>query len=417
VLGTTQNFSIRIAMKGILCATVLTLVLIETLALAASARATEAGGRQEGAPPSQETTTLPQEAASAGETGTANQEATAPEQAGEGEAPASQPSQSAKEPSQAQETSPPAQESTPSSAEEVTPPAAEATPPVEEVAPTAQEVVSVQEVVQTTQEVAPPAIEEVLVPVVSEVTQTTEEVLAPVSEALKPIVSIEERAKEDPAHVEALAEPTKEAAQAEQVAAQTIAGTPAPSVVTQAGATATSASSPVAGEVVVDTVLGSPPAITVGESREPSTKSTAISIDGLGLTAAQRAGELSCELSGLTVRMREDCSAGLLSGASLLSVVSVEPVAEASTAHKRVLAGGGYSEPAGGDHSVLPPPGPGPGGSVGGSAASGSGAAPSGFFTFGGLRLLHAPCAMRRLRLSCRPWRTAFFVLIPERPG
>jgi hypothetical protein len=234
---------------------------------------------------------------------------------------------------------------------------------------------------------------------------------------LKPTAPSEEWVKEDPAHVEALAEPTKEAAQAEQVAAQTIAGTPAPSDATQAGATGTPASSPVATEVVVDTVVGSMPAITVGKSREPSAKSTAISIGGLGLTAAQRAGELSCELSGLTVRMSEDCSAGLLSGASLLSVVSAEPVAEASTAHKRVQAGGGYSEPAGGDHSVLPPPGPGPGGSVGGSAASGSGAAPSGFFTFGGLRLLAAPCAMRRLRLSCRPWRTAFFVLIPERPG
>jgi len=40
-----------------------------------------------------------------------------------------------------------------------------------------------------------------------------------------------------------------------------------------------------------------------------------------------------------------------------------------------------------------------------------------GFLTLIGLLLLAAPRAMRRLRLSCEPWLTAFFVLIPERPG
>jgi hypothetical protein len=236
--------------------------------------------------------------------------------------------------------------------------------------------------------------------VVTEVTHTAEEVLAP----------IEERVKEDPAHVEALAEPTKEAAQAEQVAAQAIAGTPAPSSAPQLQAPVSSSEAEVANPMV-----GTVTPIPSGEAGEGSTTT---SIAGSGrLTAAERAGELSCELSGLTVRMSEDCSAGLLSGASLLSVVSEAPVAEASPAHKSLQAGGGYSEPAGGGHSVLPPPGPAPGGSIGGSAASGSGTAASGFFTFAGLHLRSAPSAMRRLRLSCRPWRTAFFVLIPERPG
>jgi hypothetical protein len=377
-------------MKGLLCATVVFLVLIETLALASGARAAEVGGQQEGAPVTQEAPAPAQEPAPTEEAGTATQEAAASGQ--EDEAPTQEVAPPAEESPQLQETSPPPQESTP--------------PSPEEVIPTAQEVLPVQEVV-------PPPVEEALAPVVTEVTPKIEEALAPVSEVLDPIAPTEERVKEDPAHGEALAEPTKEAAQAEQVAAQTIAATPAPSSAPQMGTVVSSSEAE-----VVNPMVGTVTPIPAGEAPEGPAGSTTTSLEGLGrLTAAQRAGELSCELSGLTVRMSEDCSAGLLSGASLLSVVSAEPVAEASPAHRSVPTGDGYSEPAGGGHSILPPPGPAPGGSIGGSAASGSGAAPSGFFTFAGLRLRSAPCAMRRLRLSCRPWRTAFFVLIPERPG
>ncbi|HEY5046155.1 MAG TPA: hypothetical protein VII53_09900, partial [Solirubrobacteraceae bacterium] len=72
---------------------------------------------------------------------------------------------------------------------------------------------------------------------------------------------------------------------------------------------------------------------------------------------------------------------------------------------------------AGGSRSVTPPPGQAPGGAFGGSATGGSGVALSSFSSLAGLLLHAAPRAMRRLRLSCRPWLTAFFVLIPERPG
>jgi len=65
---------------------------------------------------------------------------------------------------------------------------------------------------------------------------------------------------------------------------------------------------------------------------------------------------------------------------------------------------------------VSPGPSPAPSGASG-AAAGGSGLALSGFLTLAGLLLLGAPRAMRRLRLSCEPWLTACFVLIPERPG
>ncbi len=62
------------------------------------------------------------------------------------------------------------------------------------------------------------------------------------------------------------------------------------------------------------------------------------------------------------------------------------------------------------------PPGSGPGGSSG-SGSGASGLALAGFLTLAGLLLSGAPRAMRRLRLSCQPWLTAYFVLVPERPG
>jgi hypothetical protein len=154
----------------------------------------------------------------------------------------------------------------------------------------------------------------------------------------------------------------------------------------------------------------------VSEARERAARADAAAPSPL--TAAQRAGEISCELSGLSERMSEDCSAGLLSASGLVTVDPVERADEASPVRKSARAGGGYSEPAGGGRSGGgAPPGPAPGGAFGGSAAAGSGLALSGFFTLAGLLLFAAPCAMRRLRLSCRPWRTSFFVLIPERPG
>jgi hypothetical protein len=261
--------------------------------------------------------------------------------------------------------------------EEVKPPVEEVKPPVEEVKPPVEEV-------------KPPASKEVVVPV--------SDVTAPVEEQAKPVES------------------AKEAAPTEQATAPVVVSSPS---APQAAATTTPASAPAVAEAP-GALVGAFPPVPAGESPERSSPPTSArtSIGMLGqLTAAQRAGELSCQLSGLTRRMSEDCSASLLPSGSLLSVASEERVAELSPARKSARTGGGYSEPVGGGRSVLPPPGPAPGGSFGGSAAAGSGIALSGFFTPAGVLHFAVPCAMRRLRLSCRPWRTAFFVLIPERPG
>jgi hypothetical protein len=72
----------------------------------------------------------------------------------------------------------------------------------------------------------------------------------------------------------------------------------------------------------------------------------------------------------------------------------------------------------GGGHPMPPSPSPAPGGASGGAAGGvGGGAGMPGFLAFAVLLALATPRAMRRLRLACLPWRTAFFVLIPERPG
>jgi hypothetical protein len=110
-----------------------------------------------------------------------------------------------------------------------------------------------------------------------------------------------------------------------------------------------------------------------------------------------------------------DCTAGWLSDQAFLSPSSED--FPSGTRPRTVPPADGYGGPVGGSHPVEPPPGPSPGGSVGGSATGASGIALSGFFTHASLLLLAAPRSMRRLRLACQPWRTAFFVLIPERPG
>ncbi len=139
------------------------------------------------------------------------------------------------------------------------------------------------------------------------------------------------------------------------------------------------------------------------------------------LTVAQRVRQFDCELSSPEEHGASGCGAGWLDAQRLLSQSPTDLVATVAS----VAASAGSPPPTGGHGGsgtssppINPAPGPTPAPSgASGSAAGSSGIALSGFLTLAGLLLLGAPRAMRRLRLSCQPWRTACFVLIPERPG
>jgi hypothetical protein len=146
----------------------------------------------------------------------------------------------------------------------------------------------------------------------------------------------------------------------------------------------------------------------------------------VGLTAAQHAaGSLSCELSDLGGRTTDNCTVGWLGGKRFVesSSVNFSPVAGslAAAATGGVPPDGGHGGGSSmGNAPASPSPGPAPGGASGaavGGGGIGGGGAPSAFLSLAGLLLLAGPRALRRLRLSSRPWLTACFVLIPERPG
>jgi hypothetical protein len=155
----------------------------------------------------------------------------------------------------------------------------------------------------------------------------------------------------------------------------------------------------------------------------PAQSETAAPLSPARAQAEQRAEQLACELSVLGGPSAAGCAGGWgrTTGALASTGTTVATVAA-------VLGGGGAGgqpndgDPggtAGGERPMIPAPGPAPGGAGGGVAAgaAGGGAGLSGFLTFAALQRLAAPHALRRLRLSSRPYLTAFFVLIPERPG
>jgi hypothetical protein len=247
---------------------------------------------------------------------------------------------------------------------------------------------------------------------------TAESVAEPIQEAPTPSA---EPVKEAVAPVESIAEQTEELATPGKPSAEQATEAPTPPGASQGTGTPTNPASSVAGETSGSLIVAFPTGPSGGGPGEPPTGSGASAIAAFGaltrMTAAQRAGELRCELSGQASPLTENCSAAWLGRQSLL-LASPDNLAMAApgTAVAPAGAGGdvGYT---GGSRSFIPSPGPSPSGAFGGSAAGGSGVATSGFFTLAGLLLLAGPRALRRLRLSCEPWLTAFFVLIPERPG
>jgi hypothetical protein len=157
---------------------------------------------------------------------------------------------------------------------------------------------------------------------------------------------------------------------------------------------------------------GAPPVTSAASSAYGTVLARAI--------AAQRAEDFTRELGGLGASLTSSYTADGLDGRTSLSAAFVDYLIAGTAARTGVSASGGSAGSGGspgGSQPIVPPPGPAPGGAFGGAAGAGSGAAVSGFPAFAGHLLLGAPMAMRRLRLSFQPWLTAFFVLIPERPG
>lgn len=384
MLGTTQNHSTRTLAKGLLCAGMLAGTLLLTLLAGANASAAE------------HATGL-----IASTSSTSGPESTAP------------PPES---------TAPPPATTEPSSSEAPSP----AAPVVEATPPAVQEVVQ-PPVVTVIEEVLPPpvvtVVEEVLPPPPAPVVQAPE--AATPSEAKPPVTPVMELVPE------ATPKPTSEAdaedTQPSVPGGEAALSTAAPS----SGQVASGLTSPPAGPppnaAVPDTapveessvVLGRLALGAAGRSSGPPGGAGAVAIADrvpvAGLSAAQRAAELSCQLSGMAGAANDNCRAGWLGGQLSLSAQAAG--FRAPTGSSSGPPDEGYGDSAGGSHPVMPAPAPAPSGAVGGSAAGGAGVSPAGFFTLAGLLLHAAPRALRRLRLSCEPWRTAFFVLIPERPG
>jgi S-DNA-T family DNA segregation ATPase FtsK/SpoIIIE len=392
----TPNHSIRILAKGRLCARVAILVALGTFLLAGrayAASAAEPAGEAsspasvvETAPEASSSSTLaaepvvelaPEASSSAEPVASSPPEASSPspttEPAGEasdaessGEAPSSTPSASAPETSTPAQSAGEASSSTPAEPVVESPPEASSPSPVAASAP----------------ETLPPA------------EQIKEVKEAPAAEQAKEV-------KEAP-----VAESIKEAMQVTATAGQDAA--PANSPAAAVGPEASSAPD------------GAPTTtfpIISGESQTPSVES---STDAVALArrviAAQRAEDFTRELGGLGASSTDTYTAGFDSP-SLISAAFVRGLATGTAARAGAPAPGRSSGSPGGSSPIGPPPGSAPSGTCSGAAPGGSGTALSGFSTFAGHLLPGAPLAMRRLRLSFQPWLTAFFVLIPERPG
>jgi hypothetical protein len=137
------------------------------------------------------------------------------------------------------------------------------------------------------------------------------------------------------------------------------------------------------------------------------------------MTASQRAGDLSCELAALGGSTTDNCAAGWLGGKRFLGAdaASFDPTDDSLATTSGGPPGDDRGGAAAGGAPISPAPGPAPSGASGAAVGGSSGVAPSAFLSLAGLLLLAAPRALRRLRLSCRPWLPACFILIPERPG
>jgi hypothetical protein len=179
------------------------------------------------------------------------------------------------------------------------------------------------------------------------------------------------------------------------------------------------------GAVEVSTgTAGLPTSAPTGGTGEAAAASAPARASGgvKGIVVSRPAGDLTCELSALQGRVGPNCGGGLIGSQHFFST---SPIGFVAGAAGSLAADGPSGPPPDGGHGgsavlrlpVSPAPGPAPSGVSGGSATGATGLALSGPLTLSAQLLLAAPRALRRLRLSSTPWRTACFVLIPERPG
>ncbi|HTZ64520.1 MAG TPA: hypothetical protein VMB51_10475 [Solirubrobacteraceae bacterium] len=342
-----------------------------------------------------------------------------------GAPPASEESPPVEEAPPVTEETPPVSEETPP-AEEV-PPVTEETPPVSKETPPAEEVPPVEETPPA--EEVPPAEES---PPVEE-THAVEE--TPPAEETPPVAEETPPVEQEPHGTEQAAGAVEEGRTAieretlEQAEddAPTEAGREAPDShatpgdsqgSTDLGApTPPDAAAEVAPEIPITATTSFVPDSTlaissISEPSSPEASSRTIS--------ARCGGRVSCELAAIGASVTGGYAGGWLDilADSSTSTVSFVPVtvAAAMLAARAPAGSEAVSAPTDNRPSA-PAPGPAPGGAGGGSAAGGgSGTASSAPFTLVGVQLQAAPSTMRWLHLAQPSWRTAFLVLIPERP-
>ena len=292
------------------------------------------------------------------------------------------------------------------SAEPVQEQGSEAVPPAEPVVEQAREAPPVEQVAEAVPPAEPVVEQAKEAPPVEQV----KEPAPPVEQVKEVALPVLEPVKEQGKELLTVGEPNKE---------QLAAGATTPSGPVTGSQAASSPPATEASGVLAASLVVPPTGSGSGEPPTASTAPASLSAVPTPLTAAQRAGELSCQLSGLSGSATDNCTASWLNDQPILTV-SPGALVMAAPARASAPTGGGSGGSGGsigGNRSFIPPPGPAPTGAVGGSAAGGSGVGLSGFFTLAGQLRLAGPRAMRRLRLSSKPWLTAFFVLIPERPG
>lgn len=182
-------------------------------------------------------------------------------------------------------------------------------------------------------------------------------------------------------------------------------------------------SSPLAGG---PQAVATPDAAGEGAGEAPSVPVVVLNAPVLGNAGEALARSAGCSapasgtLSALAGRISTDCTTASFATQASLSTSSTSFNNVAASLAAATPGGppdGGHGGSTSGSPPEGPPTGPAPSGVSGGAGVGAAGLIFSGFLTLAGLLLAGAPRAMRRLRLSCQPWLTACFVLIPERPG